>query len=71
LADLQRDETGGKMMQLLAISLELIGITSIGTGIGIELITGADIGIIVITIGSCLVAGGGVIWGKFIKREKK
>jgi len=58
-------------MQLLAIALELVGITSIGTGIGVELTTGADIGLVVITIGSCLVASGGVIWGKFIRGSRQ
>jgi len=57
-------------MQLLAITLELVGITAIGTGIGVELITGADVGLVVVTIGSCLVAAGGVIWGKFIRRSR-
>jgi hypothetical protein len=58
-------------MQLLAITLELVGITAIGTGIGVELITGADIGLVVVTIGSCLVASGGVIWGKFIRGSRQ
>jgi len=58
-------------MQLLAIVLELVGITIIGTGIGVELISGADVGLVIITIGSCLVASGGIIWGKFIRGSRK
>ena len=58
-------------MRLLAVTLEIVGIAAIGAGIGVELITGADIGLVVITIGSCLVASGGVIWGKFIRRSRK
>lgn len=54
-------------MQLFAICLELLGITAIGAGIGIEFALGADIGYMAITCGSVLVAGGGIIWGKFIK----
>jgi uncharacterized membrane protein YozB (DUF420 family) len=57
-----------KSKMLLAIIVELIGIAAIGTGIGVELATHADIGWATVTIGSCLVAIGGVIWGKFMRR---
>lgn len=56
---------------LLAIIIELVGIAAVGTGIGIEIATHADIGWATVTIGSCLVAIGGVIWGKFAKICKK
>lgn len=56
-------------MKLLAIALELVGIAGIGTGIGIELSLGADIGFVVITVGSLLVAGGGIVWGKFLRNR--
>ncbi len=59
----------GKM--LLAIIVELVGIAAVGTGIGIELATHADIGWATVTTGSCLVAIGGVIWGKFAKINRK
>ena len=52
--------------KMLPILIELAGIAAIGAGIGIELATHADIGWVVVTIGSCVVAIGGVIWGKFI-----
>ena len=55
-------------MKLIPIVLELAGIAFIGTGIGIEITMHAHIGLITITTGSFLVATGGVIWGKFIKR---
>jgi len=58
-------------MKLAAIIMELLGIAVIGGGIGIELAYEADVGFLVITIGSLLVAGGGVIWGKFIKQGGK
>lgn len=57
-------------MRVIPIALELVGIAAIGTGIGVELVTGADIGMVVITIGSCLVAVGGIIWGKFMRRQR-
>lgn len=54
-------------MKAIPIALELVGIAVIGAGIGVELVTGADTGLVVITVGSCLVASGGVIWGKFVR----
>ncbi len=59
----------GKM--ILPIAIELIGIATIGTGIGIELATHAELGWVVVTGGSCLVAIGGVIWGKFTCAGRK
>ena len=56
------------MIKLLPICLELLGIAVIGAGIGIEIALGADIGYIAITGGSCLVAAGGVVYGKFMKQ---
>ena len=53
-------------IKLIPITMELVGIATIGTGIGVELATHADVGWAVVTIGSCLVAIGGDIWGKFI-----
>ena len=54
-------------MKLIPIIIELVGVVAIGTGIGVELATHADIGWTILTIGSCLVAIGGVIWGKFMR----
>ncbi len=57
-------------LKLLPIVLELLGVASIGVGIGVELATHADLGWAIVTTGSCLVAIGGVVWGKFIKGVK-
>ena len=54
--------------KLLPVALELVGIATIGVGIGVELATHADIGWAIVTTGSCLVAVGGVIWGKFTRK---
>jgi len=54
-------------LKLLPIVLELLGVASIGVGIGVELATRADVGWAMVTAGSCLVAIGGIIWGKFIR----
>ena len=55
---------------IAAVILELVGIGAIGAGIGIELGTGAEIGYLIITTGSLLVATGGIIWGKFIRKSR-
>ena len=56
-----------KKQQLIPIALELIGIGTIGAGIGLELAQGGTIYLVIITTGSLLVAGGSIIWGKFLK----
>ncbi len=53
--------------RLVPIVLELVGIGAIGAGIGVEIATHADIGWAIVTTGSCLVAIGGIIWGKFMR----
>jgi len=57
-----------KRLFFLATGLELLGIGIIGAGIGIEVVMMADIGFVAITSGSVLVAVGGVLFGKFIRR---
>jgi len=57
-------------MRLASILIELIGIATVAAGIGMELAVGGEIYLVIITIGSCLVATGGVIWGKFLRRGK-
>ena len=57
-------------LKWIPIFIEVFGIAAVGCGIGIELATHADIGWATVTTGSCLVAMGGVIWGKFIRGPK-
>lgn len=52
---------------MFPLILELVGIATVGGGIGIEIAMKADIGYVIISVGSVLVAGGGIVWGKFIK----
>lgn len=54
-------------MKLIPVLMELVGILGIGGGIGIELITGAGIGHLVITVSSAIVAIGAITWGKFLR----
>ena len=56
------------MKTVIPIAIELVGISAVGVGVGLEIAIGGEIYLITITVGSCLVAAGGVIWGKFIKR---
>lgn len=55
---------------LVPVIMELAGILGIGAGIGIELITKASIGHLVITLSSAIVAVGAITWGKFLRRGK-
>jgi len=55
-------------MFALALAIELIGIAVTGTGIGLELAHGGDVYMMTITIGSCLIAGGGMLFNKVFKK---
>ncbi len=59
-----------KKRKLIPIVIELVGISTIGAGIGLELAQGGSIYLIIITTGSCLVALGGIVWGKFMRGGK-
>jgi hypothetical protein len=54
--------------RILPVALEVAGITAIAVGIGVELTAHADVGWVIVTSGSWLVAIGGVIWGKFMRK---
>ena len=53
-------------MKILAISVELAGIAIVAIGIGIEIAYEASIGLISITIGSMVIAIGGLVWAKMV-----
>jgi hypothetical protein len=59
-----------KRKHLIPIVIELIGITTVGMGIGLEIALGGQVYLVMITTGSLLIALGGVIWGKFIRSAK-
>jgi hypothetical protein len=61
----------GRRLFILAVGIELVGIGLVGSGIGYEMATGADLGYVLITGGSILVAAGGVIFGKFVKAIRR
>ena len=47
-----------------AVAIECMGITVTGVGIGCEIALGGDLYLVVITVGSCLVSIGGLLWAK-------
>jgi hypothetical protein len=54
--------------RILPVALEVAGITAITVGIGVELTAHADVGWVIVTSGSCLIASGSIIWGKFMRK---
>jgi len=56
--------------KLIPITIELVGISVVGVGIGLEVALGGDVYLVMITGGSLLVAAGGIIWGKFMRGGK-
>lgn len=55
---------------IAATAIELVGIATIGIGLGYEIAHGGDLGYVLITTGSVLVAAGGVLFGKFIRGRR-
>ena len=59
-----------KKNRLIPIVIELVGISIVGTGIGLELALGGEVYLVMITIGSLLIATGGIIFAKFLRGGK-
>jgi hypothetical protein len=57
-----------KKKHLIPIVIELVGISTVGMGIGLEIAFGGQAYLVMITAGSLLIATGGVIWGKFLRQ---
>lgn len=57
------------MVRTLAIVLEGVGVSAIIAGITVEVTMQAHIGFVIITAGSVLIASGGLIWAKLIKKR--
>lgn len=51
-------------VKVLSAIIELMGIVIVSTGIGLELSVGGDAYLIVITLGSVVIATGGVLYAK-------
>jgi FtsH-binding integral membrane protein len=55
----------------LPVAVELAGIFILIIGIAVEISTGAELGHYIISIGSCLIAIGGIAWSKIFKLKAK
>jgi len=54
---------------LISLVVEIIGVSVVSAGIGVEIATGAEVGHILITLGSLTIASGALIWAKIIRRR--
>ena len=52
----------------LAICLETVGSCVILSGVGLEIVTGAEAGYVIITSGACIAAIGAMLFAKIFKR---
>lgn len=57
-----------RLTKTLAIALETVGCVAILTGIAIEVSMRAHLGFVLITSGACIVAIGGMIFAKLVRK---
>jgi FtsH-binding integral membrane protein len=55
----------------IPVSIELAGIFILIIGIAVEISTGADIGHVLISVGSAVIACGSILWAKIMKLSGK
>jgi len=58
-----------RLTKTLAIALETVGCVIILTGIAIEVSLGAELGYILITVGSLGIAFGGMVFAKLLRKR--
>jgi hypothetical protein len=61
----------GALSYAIPVSIELAGIFVLLIGIAVEISTGGDIGHILISVGSAVIAVGSVLWAKILKVKGK
>jgi hypothetical protein len=61
----------GALSYAIPVSIELAGIFVLLIGIAVEISTGGDIGHILISVGSAVIAVGSVLWAKILKLKGK
>lgn len=59
-----------KLTKVMAVCFEAVGMCIVLLGIVIEVLMKADLGFILITAGSVIVAGGGMIFAKLVRGGK-
>jgi len=52
------------------VAVELTGIFILILGIAVEIATGAELGHYIISVGSCLIAIGSVLWAKVFRLKR-
>lgn len=55
----------------IPMAIEMLGITIVAIGIGVEMVMRADVGYSLISVGSILITAGGLIWTKVFKYRKE
>jgi len=57
----------GCLMKRLSALIELVGISMVSAGLGVEFITKADVGYMIISTGSVIIAMGSILYAKLAK----
>lgn len=60
-------ETKMKKGFVVALGIEILAIMMMGTGLGIELARGVDLGYVIFSAGCALAVAGSIIWVKLLK----
>lgn len=58
-----------KNLFLVSVAIEIFGIIVVACGLGIEIAYRADLGYTLITGGAVVVAGGGMLFSKVVRRR--
>ena len=58
-----------KKKHLIPVIIEIAGITIVSIGIGLEMAFGGEVYLVMITAGSLLIAAGGLIFAKFMRKD--
>jgi len=57
----------GRKSWIVALCIEILGLSTLGVGIGVELATGAHIGYVIMSGGAFFLAGGGLYYAKIVR----
>ncbi len=58
-----------KITKVMAVCFYMVGICVVLAGIAVEVAMGDDIGFVLITVGSVIVAGGCVLYAQMVRRK--
>lgn len=60
-----------RLTKLIYVFLWIAGVCIVLTGIAVEFATGSDVGFILITAGSVVVAGGSIVFAKSVRGSRE